>query len=304
MIIGIHGLANKPERKILEKSWKKSILEGLQKNEGMDISDINYRMIYWADLLYMNQLHREAKFDFDSHYNKEPYVEAEEGTLKEYHTTFLDKAKMGVLDLVGDTVDKLKRDFGMDNFADWALGKIMKDLGFYYDNERQIGNRAGYMELARKVLRDDLKKIIREEKDKEIMLIAHSMGTIIAYDVLRDLGQSEPDIEVPYFVTIGSPLGLPHVKWKIIEERGYDPKVRTPTNVSKSWINYADKKDAVAIDAHLRDDYAENEKGVRVVDDLIANDYKGPKSKKKNHHKSYGYLRTPEISKHIKDFLD
>jgi esterase/lipase superfamily enzyme len=48
------------------------------------------------------------------------------------------------------------------------------------------------------------------------MLIAHSMGTIISYDVLRDLGQEDPSFKVPHFATIGSPLDLPHVKAKII----------------------------------------------------------------------------------------
>ena len=31
IIIGIHGLANKPNKKTLEDWWKKSILEGLKK---------------------------------------------------------------------------------------------------------------------------------------------------------------------------------------------------------------------------------------------------------------------------------
>ncbi|MCP4155365.1 MAG: alpha/beta hydrolase [bacterium] len=208
----------------------------------------------------------------------------------------------------------------MDRFADWALGKLLKDLAFYYDEDQVIGNRAKppEPELALKVLRDELKNVILAHKGKEIMLIAHSMGSIIAYDVLRELGRPPYEgIKIPYFVTIGSPLGLPHVKWKIIEERKYAPVVRTPTVVTKSWVNYADKKDAVAIDIHLNDDYGENKHKVRVIDDLVANDYftmvKGKKKdsedeepalvEKPNHHKSYGYLRTPELSEHILEFL-
>ena len=104
------------------------------------------------------------------------------------------------------------------------------------------------------------------------------------------------------FITIGSPLGLPHVKGKIIKERHYDRDVRTPSIVTESWVNYADKDDKVSFDVHLRDDYGENRLGIRVIDDLVANDYHDP-SGKENPHKSYGYLRTPELSKHVKRFL-
>ena len=45
------------------------------------------------------------------------------------------------------------------------------------------------------------------------------MGSIISYDVLRDLGRPEPTIDIPYFVTIGSPLGLSLVKIEIEDNR-------------------------------------------------------------------------------------
>lgn len=114
----------------------------------------------------------------------------------------------------------------------------------------------------------------------------------------------------PISLRLGSPLGSPHVKAKIIEERGYDPDVRTPSIVDDSWVNFADRKDPVAADIHLRDDYGPNRKNVRAKDDLVWNSYytiqqrKKKKEKKENHHKSYGYLRTPELSKHVKAFLE
>ena len=105
------------------------------------------------------------------------------------------------------------------------------------------------------------------------------------------------------FVTIGSPLGMPHVKANIHGERSYaDSPVRTPTVVTEGWVNYADRGDPVAVDTHLRDDFTSNSVGVRVQDDLVVNDYVSPIGDK-NSHKSYGYLRTPEISRLIKQFL-
>jgi len=84
------------------------------------------------------------------------------------------------------------------------------------------------------------------------MLIAHSMGSIDAYDVLREPGQGINPLTVSQFVTIGSPLGLAHVKRKFQLERP-DTRFCTTSIVSRSWVNYADRRDYVALDSHRRD---------------------------------------------------
>ena len=211
----------------------------------------------------------------------------------------------------GKTIDILQGPLGMEKIAEWALGKVLKDLAFYYDGKRKIADRSKPPKkvLARKVLMDELSRELLKHKGKQIMLIAHSMGSIIAYDVLRRLGRSHPSFEIAEFMTIGSPLGLPLVKANIFNETQYEEKkkrVRTPS-VVKNWKNYADRQDPVAFDSHLEDDFAPNKNGVKVEDDRVLNDYEIEKPGGKiaeNHHKSYGYLRTPEVSRHIKAFLD
>ena len=65
------------------------------------------------------------------------------------------------------------------------------------------------------------------------------------------------------------------------------------------------RKDPVALDNHLRRDFEENARGVQVVDDPVQNDYQVLKNGEmdSNPHKSYGYLRTPELSRHVAEFL-
>ena len=308
VIVGIHGLANKPEKETLADWWRKSIEEGLKKNCKVQNPNFSFKMVYWADLLYRNPVHQDKNFDFDALYNKEPYLEGPDGPFERHDDGTLDSILASAFGMVGATVDFAKERFEMEKLADWVLGKVLKDLDFYYDKKRKIGDRSKPTKkvLARKVLMDELKTELRPLKGEEIMLISHSMGTIIAYDVLRDIGREDPGFELAHFVTIGSPLGLPHVKRKIIEERQYAGKeaerVRTPTVVTQRWVNYADRKDPVALDVHLSDDYKANARGIQVEDDLVANGYKGL-SKNANHHKSYGYLRTPELSEHVRDFL-
>ena len=78
--------------------------------------------------------------------------------------------------------------------------------------------------------------------------------------------------------------------------------VHTPTVVKEKWVNYADPVAPVAVETHLRGDFRPNSTRVRVVDDLVYNDYTAPDGQGKPH-KSFGYLRTPNLSDQIKDFI-
>lgn len=309
VIVGIHGLANKPEEETLKKWWYQSICEGLTKNCKIANPAFDFRMVYWADLLYRYPMHDDKRFDFDKLYNKEPYKPSRQKSFERYDDGLSDTVVAGLLGLFGSGLDFAKDTLNMEGLADWVLGKVLKDLDFYYDKQRKIGDRSDppKMVLARKVLMDELKNALLPLKGEQIMLISHSMGTIIAYDVLRDIGRIDKAFKVSHFATIGSPLGMPHVKKKIMDERRYSSsnqseRVRTPTVVSGKWKNFADRKDPVAVDVHLHDDYGPNDRKVQVEDDLVANRFKGLEGKD-NHHKSYGYLRTPEVSEFIKDFL-
>lgn len=308
VIVGIHGLANKPEPELLAEWWKRSIKEGLAKNCDIEEADFEYRMVCWANFLYKHRLHDDPDYDFDRLYNKQPYLEAKEGALKPYFRDWLDSARQTLGRVVGPALDLIRKLVGRGTLTHYIMRKRLKDLDFYYDKGRKIVEDPTEQEKtkaqARKVLMDVLKKDLRGLKGRRIMLIAHSMGSIIAYDVLRDLGHPEPELEVAHFVTIGSPLGLPLVKTNVYEKRkSYaEEPVRTPTIVNERWVNYADPQDLVSLDAFLKDDFGPNGKGVRVSDVLVRNDYVSPKGKS-NPHKSYGYLRTPEVSAHIKAFL-
>ncbi|MCP4878681.1 MAG: hypothetical protein GY896_24780, partial [Gammaproteobacteria bacterium] len=55
-------------------------------------------------------------------------------------------------------------------------------------------------------------------------------------------------------------------------------------------------------DPSLAGDYEANDRGVKVQDELVLNGYVGSEGKR-NSHKSYGYLRTPELSKLIRSFI-
>jgi hypothetical protein len=70
----------------------------------------------------------------------------------------------------------------------------------------------------------------------------------------------------------------------------------------RRWTNLADRRDPVAVDVHLADEFEPNDWGVSVEDRLVINGYVAP-SGKPNHHKIYGYLRAPELSQLVKGFI-
>jgi len=303
VIIGIHGLANKPARNIHRQEWITAIQEGLtaEKLNPVFNPDTQFVDVYWADLMYSQPLHRLAKFSFDDLYDDEPYVAAKPGEIKEY--------KDGWLDIVREQKDELLDNlsgFGnkspLDKAISYLLAKKLQDLAFYYDPNRLIHDRKEQSLSANTVLKNELKQTILRHADDDILILSHSMGSIIAYDVLRDLGKSDPYINIQHFVTMGSPLGLPYVQYRIKADR--NGEIRTPTIVSGQWTNIADHRDKVALDAHLHNDFSPNAKGVQVVDDLVYNSYRGPfNHSQDNPHKIYGYLRTPEVSRLINKFL-
>jgi hypothetical protein len=314
MIIGIHGLANKPPQATLAEWWELALREGLSKNLGWADQSLPFQLVYWADLLYKFPIHDDQLMSFDDLYNEEPYHTAVPEALERREETLLDQIRGGLLDLVSVPIDLARRNVDCGGVIYWLLTKLYRDLAFYYDEAQEVRDREGNVASVHQVLDRELsRQILAAHEDPqvdEILLVAHSMGSIIAYNALRDLGQSHPDLEISHFVTIGSPLGLPLVRSQICQERDYDPVVRTPTVVTKRWVNFADPKDLVALDIRLRDDYGANRRGIQVEDDLVNNDYQtivtrcNASEVKRNHHKSYGYLRAPEFSELVAGFLE
>ena len=148
-------------------------------------------------------------------------------------------------------------------------------------------------------IRKRLADILQQHQDKEILLIAHSMGSIVAYDVLA---HSNPGLRVHTLITIGAPLGVPVVVHKIRKEWNMSSGLpSTPDAVTHQWYNLADTEDKVAFDYTLADDYAPNQDQVAPIDIQVTNDYSF--AGRRNPHKDFGYLRTPELARLCFDFI-
>ena len=309
VIIGIHGLRNKPEPGLLESWWEKAILEGLDA-QGTGITHIPFKLVYWADLLYKTPLHEDSNYPYDERYNKYPYKSLVEQGLPPIPPEYEDSLKDKIKQLAGNLdkgLDFLSQELGKTKVSDAVLGKLFGEMSLYYSHfEAEESKKAMVLdgEVKKTLLRgvrDRLKSVLLDHQGDEILLAAHSMGTLISYDTLREIEKEKPDFQIQHYITFGAPLGLYFVKSRINHEWG---SVTTPENVTQKWRNYSDKKDKVAaLDPHLADDYKSNNHGIHVEDDLITNTYLVPSTGEVDRHSGWGYLRTPEMTRQFKEFL-
>jgi hypothetical protein len=156
--------------------------------------------------------------------------------------------------------------------------------------ERFLPQAAAY--IQRPGLRSGIDRIVDEalrgfaQPGKPLIVISHSLGTVVSYAVLRRadyLGQ------IPVaLVTIGSPLGSRAMQ-KIL------PAPRIKPACVKQWVNAADRRDFVAIR------YILDEKTFGKVD--IKN-LEGLENGEEDRHSIIGYLKTKVLAKAIFELLD
>lgn len=298
VIIGIHGLGNKPPKKTLERWWKLAMIEGLKANNYNSVLP-KFEMVYWADIMYEEAQSISEKDEESSRFLREGYVKAPAKFPIENHST-----QEKIVSFLGKQLNRifLNKDLSLNYsfIADAIVSKFFKELEIYYKED--CPDEDDKLCKAKDLIKDRLIQVLEKYKSDQIMLLSHSMGSIIAFDVLSF---HELDMPIHTFITAGSPLGLPVVISKISAEqkkkRSNDNAMLTPPSINKNWYNFSDIIDRVAFNYKLADDFTENKYGVVPVDFLVVNNYEI--NGKRNPHKSYGYLRTPEFSKILNEFI-
>ncbi len=296
IILGVHGLGNKPDKSTLKEWWHKAMQEGLESiGETSELPD--FEMVYWADILHEYPLSKEITDKKNPLHLREYYTPANQKIEKKD-----DSLSKKISDFIVNQLNKLllNDDYTLNYsfITDVIVSNYFKELDIYYSTTCDIDEKEKCK--AADLIRKRIEDVLLEYQGCEIFLITHSMGTIIAYDALT---YALPNIPVNTFVTMGSPLGLPNIISKIAFEskKINDGKVvlETPPSV-KSWSNFSDIEDKIAINYNLLDDFKPNKKGIAATDYIVTNDYQVDDVC--NPHKSYGYLRTKEFSEVLSTF--
>ncbi len=299
IIIGIHGVGNKPPERILRHWWEKSITEGLKRNGHRHVK-FGFELVYWAHFLYSEPQQLRIREKGNPLHVDDPYVPGP----RQRAPNAPSHLRKRILDVVEKFLDRIflseHRLINVDSISDFIIRTKFRDLDLYYHDANVGGTRPGFH--ARSQIRLALAQTLRKHKDDDILLIAHSMGSIVAYDVLT---QEVPNVKIHTFVTLGSPLGLPAIMKRFFIDQKKDyrtaKQVPSPENISCAWFNFADLEDRIAVNYTLADDFAKNSRDIGPQDIIVNNDYEF--EGERNHHKAYGYLRAPEVAETIYRFL-
>lgn len=119
----------------------------------------------------------------------------------------------------------------------------------------------------------------------DVVVVAHSLGTVIAYNLLRSEGP-RLNFRVPLLVTLGSPLGVVAVRKSLMP-------LSYPTVVGR-WFNAFDTRDVMA--PHPLDHQ-------RFTITPPIDNYGGVRNDSTNHHALTHYLRDPRVSDEIRSAL-
>lgn len=147
---------------------------------------------------------------------------------------------------------------------------------------RVLGQAHAY--IRNQHVHDEVNKLVRPlfEDDEPAIVVSHSLGTIVAYSLLREFARNDRPRQSSLLLTLGSPLGIDSVR------KGFAKPRTRPDNVQR-WVNGADPEDFVALRAELTNDNFGP--GIENYPD-IDNGHDDP-------HSILGYLSDPRIARAI-----
>ena len=184
----------------------------------------------------------------------------------------------------------------VDVLPDRSVRNTVKETARYFDN------RNGIARAVREVVKASLRAPL--QRNEPVLLIGHSMGSIIAYDALWELWHEEGiGGRVDLFLTLGSPLGMRFVQRRLLGHEANGQR-SYPGNIRR-WINVAAEGDLTALDPILCDDF--RPLLALGLTEAIEDYHTGVftyfrNAHGLNFHRSYGYLVHPVVARVIADW--
>jgi hypothetical protein len=283
-IVLIHGRSQqgKPAAK-LKQFWIEELLKGFETAGLAMPADVGYEFAYYGDLLIKEiKASKAARSDFRAKPRGAANDEEEAQFMFRFYSELLEnsavspaeviKARPGELAERGFENTRLVRWLAkaLDNggrLGDFSLKKATADV-FYYLNDAAV----------RKAVN---KKVMSKLNAETTVVIGHSLGSVVAYDVLVDPACA---IKAAAFITLGSPLGLGAVKKEL------RPPLKHPGTIPGPWYNFFDSVDIVALRPLDKTNF--NIWPEIINDGSIFN----PTD---NHHSIEGYLSQPNVARAI-----
>ena len=263
----VHGIGNKPPADDLLGSWR-----GALADVGSDLATrgVSSSLVYWADLLYAAPVRGAV---YESAEDPEIVEVPDVGMLwaaraEDDEAVFIRELAdaIGYDPLAADAPavvgDELFERVPLPWFLKRRLMKVFLRDVHHYLFDTTFNPRPGEEYSIRRDIRARVVEALAvgARKSGPHVVVAHSLGSVIAYDCLRRVADCP---RVDGLVTIGSPLGLDEVQDRLRPEwsraDGF-PEV-------DRWVNVYDRLDpVVGLDPVLGNDFRRD--GTDVVEDV------------------------------------
>jgi hypothetical protein len=278
LIIYIPGLLPKPEPDLHRDGLLRCLSAGLRRidpivADAIEGSPGNFELVSWTFDFYGE--HRDFELDRSA---IDAVIEQPEASARDIaEASAWSRRLTRWIYTLGDMLP-----FLIPHLASEKMEVHLRDLRRY---ER---NREGVADSIKRLLKVPL--LAAAGSQRPVLLIAHSMGSVIAYESLWELSYEHGNpANVDLLLTMGSPLGQRFMQKRI---RGHDKsgKERYPQNI-RHWTNLTAIGDLTAIDPWLAKDFAEMVNlGLvdSILDERILNYFR--LDGKLNVHAEYGYL--------------
>lgn len=268
----------------MRRIWLDALAEPRENNPGFDLAAVGVRdtFIYWADLFYDEPL-SATNYESNSNELNESVAEDIELTSNAWMAAMLKQFPMDENNVFEDAPTDHNSDLEYERIPlPWVVKKqVIKH--FLQEAHDYLFNINGIRDKIRKQVVDAINQV---KPDEQIILVGHSQGAIIAYDVLS----GDPGCpNVDGLMTLGSPLGIDEIQDKLSwsRENGF------PDKLKGSWINVYDPFDAVARpDPKHANDFKKN--GKEVVIDVQENNWGTWR------HSATKYLKGSLLRKHLR----
>lgn len=287
-LVFVHGRAQQQkDASALKAEWLAAFETGLGKSGlSMPIAESDVRFPYYGQTLY--DLAQGADHPADVIVRGVAGDAAEQAFFKEVLLETAERRQISGSDvdaLVGaEVLEKGPLNWG---WVQGILKVIDKRVPFGSGTSVALFTNDVYQYLNRSGIRDRIEMGVRQALTPgvETVVVSHSLGTVVAYNLLRREGAQNGWV-VPLFVTLGSPLAVTAIK------RAIKP-IKHPECASR-WFNAMDERDVVALYPLDKDSFG--------VTPAIENKT-DVQNHTENRHGISGYLGDAEVARRIHDAL-
>lgn len=304
----IHGRSFKPSRRNLRSLWLNALQHGVERDFGGEVAkkykSIRKSFIYFGDLSnnFLKEDGQKYKALEDLKSRKDTLQALKAMQRKEF---IGNTGKRNYSNLEGKNslkealADFFSFPFDFFRLSEHLITAVAPDMSEYWNPDSEFGSN------LRKTLTNPLATALGKKED--IMLIGHSLGTIISYDCLWKFShygeyQRISDRKISTFISLGSPLGNETIRRNLKGSRAKGPR-KYPQNILR-WENVAAEDDYICHDENLANDFR-NMRGwglVRSINDHRIYNLAVRKGKSNPHH-GVGYLIHPTVSRLVADWV-